>query len=57
MVAFLKTLTAPVQEFPIDLVSVPERVPSGLLPPGVPTPEGPGPYLPAGSATVSAGPR
>ncbi len=47
MVAFMKTTTAPVQAGPlgIDLARVPERVPSGLLPPGIPTPQGPGPFL------------
>lgn len=44
IVAFMRTTTAPVQEGPIDLVSVPRRVPSGLLPPGVETPDEPGPY-------------
>lgn len=44
IVAFMKTTTAPVQDGPIDLVSVPRRVPSGLLPPGVETPGEPGPY-------------
>lgn len=44
IVEFMKTTTAAVQKGPIDLVSVPRRVPSGLLPPGIPTPEEPGPY-------------
>ena len=48
LVAFMKTTTAPIAPGPggLDLSTTPERVPSGLLPPGVPTPEGPGPYLP-----------
>lgn len=48
IVAFMKTTTAPVQPGPsgFDLVSVPPRVPSGLLPPGIPTPQKPGPYYP-----------
>jgi cytochrome c peroxidase len=48
LVAFMKTTTADVAPGPngIDLTTVPDRVPSGLLPPGVPTPAGPGPYLP-----------
>lgn len=29
----------------IDLTAVPNRVPSGLVPPGVPTPAGDGPFL------------
>ncbi len=47
VVAFMKTTTAPVQQGPlgINLTEVPPRVPSGLLPPGIPTPPGPGPYL------------
>jgi cytochrome c peroxidase len=44
IVAFMKTTTAPVRKGPIDLMSVPPRVPSGLLPPGVETPDEPGPY-------------
>ncbi len=49
IVAFMKTTTAPVQQGPlgIDLTKVPERVPSGLVPPGIPTPDGPGPFLAA----------
>ena len=49
IVAFMKTTTAPVQPGPLglDLTATPQRVPSGLLPPGVPTPPGkPGPFLP-----------
>ncbi len=48
IVAFMKTTTAPVQNGPLglDLTRVPQRVPSGLLPPGVPTPPGPGPFKP-----------
>lgn len=48
IVAFMKTMTAPLQTGPlgVDLGAVPQRVPSGLLPPGVPTPPGPGPYRP-----------
>lgn len=48
VVAFMKTTTAPVQHGPlgIDLTAVPERVPSGLMPPGMPTPPGPGPFPP-----------
>gem|GEM_PF-571966 len=49
IVAFMRTTTADVQMGPsgMDLVSVPRRVPSGLLPPGIPTPAGkPGPFLP-----------
>lgn len=48
IVDFLKTTTAPVQtiaELP-ELATAPSRVPSGLLPPGVATPAGPGPFLP-----------
>ncbi len=47
IVAFMKTTTAPVQAGPlgVDLATTPQRVPSGLIPPGVPTPEGPGPFL------------
>ena len=47
IVAFMKTTTAPVQGGPsgMDLTSVPTRVPSGLVPPGIPTPAGPGPFL------------
>ncbi len=46
IVAFMRTTTAPVQPGPsgLDLTSVPPRVPSGLLPPGIPTPEGSGPF-------------
>lgn len=46
VIAFMKTTTAPVQQGPlgIDLTGVPERVPSGLLPPGIATPAEPGPY-------------
>ncbi len=47
IVAFMRTTTGPVQQGPlgVDLTAVPQRVPSGLLPPGVPTPDGPGPFL------------
>lgn len=45
VVAFMKTTTASVQDFAIDLVTPPRRVPSGLLPPGAPTPSHQGPYL------------
>ena len=47
IVAFMKSTTAPVQSGPlgVDLASTPQRVPSGLVPPGVPTPPGPGPFL------------
>ncbi len=47
VVAFMRTTTAPVQQGPlgVDLTAIPQRVPSGLLPPGVPTPEGDGPFL------------
>lgn len=51
IVAFLKTTTAPVQRGPlgVDLVETPRRVPSGLLPPGVPTPAAKsGPFWPEG---------
>lgn len=46
VVAFMRTTTAPVQAGPlgIDLGLVPSRVPSGLVPPGIPTPPGPGPF-------------
>jgi cytochrome c peroxidase len=49
LVAFMKTTTAPVAPGPggLDLMIVPERVPSGLLPPGIPTPNGPGPFTEA----------
>ena len=52
IVAFMNTTTAPVRPGPsgLDLTAVPERVPSGLLPPGIPTPESPGPYLSLESA-------
>jgi cytochrome c peroxidase len=47
IVAFMRTTTAPVQLGPLgfDLTAVPSRVPSGLVPPGVPTPPGQGPFL------------
>jgi cytochrome c peroxidase len=47
IVAFLKTTTATVQlaSLGINLTEVPQRVPSGLVPPGIPTPSGPGPFL------------
>jgi cytochrome c peroxidase len=43
LVAFMKTTTAPVPPGPdgFDLTRVPDRVPSGLLPPGVATPVAP----------------
>lgn len=46
IVAFMKTTSAPVQAGPegLDLASIPDRVPSGLVPPGVPTPSGLGPF-------------
>jgi cytochrome c peroxidase len=49
IIAFIKTTTARVQQGPpgVDLTAVPQRVPSGLVPPGVPTPNGPGPYFAA----------
>ncbi len=49
IVAFLKTTTAPVQtaSLGINLTEVPQRVPSGLVPPGIATPEGSGPFLTA----------
>jgi hypothetical protein len=45
VVAFMKTTTADVRLGPggIDLTAVPDRVPSGLAPPGMPAPEGGGP--------------
>jgi cytochrome c peroxidase len=51
LVAFMKTTTAPVAPGPggLDLTTVPERVPSGLLPPGIATPAGPGPFTEASS--------
>jgi cytochrome c peroxidase len=51
IVAFLRTTSAPVRPGPdgLDLTRPPERVPSGLVPPGVPTPDGQGPFLPAGA--------
>ena len=47
IVAFMRTATSEVSGGALgsDLVAVPQRVPSGLLPPGVPTPPGPGPFL------------
>jgi len=47
IVAFMKTTTAPVRPGPggMDLTEVPYRVPSGLVPPGMPTPSGAGPFL------------
>jgi cytochrome c peroxidase len=46
IVAFMRTASGPVQSGPlgVNLTEVPERVPSGLLPPGVATPAGPGPF-------------
>lgn len=48
LVAFMKSTTAPLQRGPLglDLGAIPTRVPSGLLPPGIPTPTVSGPYLP-----------
>jgi hypothetical protein len=48
IVAFMKTTTGRVKPGPggMDLTKPPERVPSGLVPPGVPTPDGPGPFYP-----------
>lgn len=48
LVAFMKTLTGTVPPGPggLDLAHGPERVWSGLLPPGVPTPAGSGPFYP-----------
>jgi cytochrome c peroxidase len=50
IVAFMKTTTAPVQSGPlgVNLTEAPARVPSGLLPPGIPTPPGPGPFYAPG---------
>lgn len=47
VVAFMKTTTAEVRRGPggIDLTAVPPRVPSGLVPPGLPTPPDEGPFL------------
>lgn len=47
IVAFMKTTTADVRPGPfgLELTSVPRRVPSGLLPPGVGTPAEAGPFL------------
>jgi cytochrome c peroxidase len=49
LVAFMKTTTAPIASGPggLDLTTVPERVPSGLVPPGIATPDGPGPFTEA----------
>ncbi len=49
LVAFMLTTTGTLRPGPdgLDLSRVPERVPSGLLPPGIPTPEGNGPFLPS----------
>ena len=46
IVAFMRTTTAEVRPGPsgMDLTSVPARVPSGLVPPGIATPAGPGPF-------------
>ena len=57
IIAFMRTTTAPVRPGPsgLDLTAVPTRVPSGLVPPGIPTPEGPGPYL--SPAVPSGAPR
>jgi len=48
LVAFMKTTSAPIAPGPggLDLMTVPERVPSGLVPPGIATPDGPGPFTP-----------
>jgi len=45
--AFMRTTSASVRPGPggLDLTRVPQRVPSGLVPPGVATPSGPGPFL------------
>ena len=57
IVAFMKTTTAPVRPGPLgaDLTAVPRRVPSGLVPPGVETPPGPGPFLMPEEARRSGG--
>lgn len=49
LIAFMKTTTGVPRASAdgIDLYTPPDRVPSGLLPPGVPTPEGPGPFYPS----------
>ena len=49
LVAFMKTTTAPLASGPsgLDLTTVPDRVPSGLVPPGIATPAGPGPFTAA----------
>jgi cytochrome c peroxidase len=46
IIAFMRSATGTVPRgaLGIDLLAVPERVPSGLVPPGVPTPSGPGPF-------------
>jgi cytochrome c peroxidase len=47
IIAFMKTTTAEVQTsgpLGATINEIPERVPSGLLPPGIPTPAGPGPF-------------
>lgn len=51
IVAFMNATTAPVRPGPsgLDLTAVPLRVPSGLVPPGIATPDGPGPFLVSGS--------
>lgn len=54
VIAFMRTTTAAVQQGPlgVELGTTPLRVPSGLVPPGVPTPPGPGPYLLEGSGDM-----
>jgi cytochrome c peroxidase len=51
VVAFLRTTTGRVAPGPggVDLTRPPDRVPSGLVPPGAATPEGRGPFLPLDS--------
>jgi cytochrome c peroxidase len=48
VVAFMRSTTGHLQPGPsgLDLAATPERVPSGLLPPGAATPLGPGPFYP-----------
>ena len=55
ILSFMLTTTAGVRPGPsgLDLTAVPQRVPSGLVPPGVPTPDGPGPFT-LGSSHLSA---
>lgn len=58
LLAFMKTLTGTLPPGPegLDLAHGPERVWSGLLPPGVPTPDGPGPYFPAAAGAAGGTP-